>query len=210
MNDDWIQTVSGMDVDLLDPKPEQISLGDIARSLSRIPRFVGHTVGDTPWSVAQHSLLVESLMPDESVPDERLAALLHDAHEAYVGDLPSPVKAAMDRLFLSEAKPSDLYVGAAPTTYFKTITNRLDDAIHAAFGLKPSPATLDRIKAADLLALRIEADALMMPRRREWAFLPPAPEPPIDPRPALQSFRAEAVFLDRFRVLHGMRHKIAA
>jgi 5'-nucleotidase len=199
-NDIWIQTVSGMDVDLLYPRPESILLGDIAHALARIPRFVGHTIGECPWSVAQHSLLVESLMPEDANASERLVALLHDAHEAYVGDMPTPVKQAMDAI------PRNNSNSLAPSLFFKDITNRLDTVIWKVFGLDPSSATFDRVRTADLLALRVEADLLMAPRRREWSTLLPAPDPMPTLRPCHPVSRAEAVFLDRFHELQEERH----
>ncbi len=81
-----VLTWSGGLVDPWDPDPAQIKIEDIAKALSRIPRFAGHTVG--LWTVAQHSLLVAELVPAE----HKLAALLHDATEAYMMDLPAPVK----------------------------------------------------------------------------------------------------------------------
>ena len=97
----WTQTACSRAVDLLAPQPEQILLADIARALSRIPRFNGATHGDVAFSVASHSLLVAELAAVSHVPEEdnlptlRLAAMLHDAHEAYMGDLVSPMKAAL-------------------------------------------------------------------------------------------------------------------
>lgn len=81
-------TFSGKNFDPENPQPSQIDLLDIAVALSRISRFVGHTV--FPYSVAQHSMLVAQLSP--SVKRIKLLALLHDADEAYTSDIPSPVK----------------------------------------------------------------------------------------------------------------------
>lgn len=199
--------MSGVDVDLLDPTPDQIRLGDIAHALSRLARFNGHTVGEYPWSVAQHSLLVESLLPEDASPQERLVALLHDAHEAYLGDIVSPIFIAVNRLFESEMKMAGRVYGVAPSTYLKQIASRLDKAIFAAFGIvEPSSRVVERVRMADLLTLRIEADALMPPRGRDWPILPPAPDPAPVLRPCHPPERAKAVFLDRFRILRDMRH----
>lgn len=88
-------TFSGKSFDPEDPQPDQIDLLDIAVALSRISRFVGHTV--FPYSVAQHSMLVAQLSSRETqvahdIKRRKLLALLHDADEAYTSDIPSPVK----------------------------------------------------------------------------------------------------------------------
>ena len=83
-----IRTYMGELFDVLHPNPEQIHLEDIAHALSNLCRFGGHT--DRFYSVAQHSVMMATL---EMVPDElRLTALLHDASEAYLVDVPSPIK----------------------------------------------------------------------------------------------------------------------
>jgi len=82
----YLSTRSGQRVQLLQPQPDSIDIGDIALGLSRQYRFNGHTT--TPYTVAQHSVVVSYLVPAEHA----LQALLHDAAEAYIGDLPSPVK----------------------------------------------------------------------------------------------------------------------
>lgn len=84
-----ILTYTGRIIDLSNPDPEQIVIEDIAHALSRINRFNGHT--RIPWTVAQHSIEVSHAC-DASV---RLFALFHDAAEAYIGDLSSPLKQVM-------------------------------------------------------------------------------------------------------------------
>ena len=183
----WVQTFSGGAVDLLSPQPGQILLVDIAHALSRIPRFNGHTKGPLAWNVAQHSLLVESLLPGDADPVTRLLALLHDAHEAYIGDIPSPVKAALQ--------------GLTPI-----VAAGLDRAVQAAFALpEPSEAQATAIWGADMLALRVERDALMASPPRDWL---PLPEPP-DPLPELvptMPDEAKATFIARAAYLVGARH----
>ena len=196
----WMQTVSGMPVDLLEPKPEMILLGDIAHALARMPRFCGHTIGDWPWNVAQHSLLVESLMPTNSSASDRLVALLHDAHEAYVGDLITPVKQAMNMI------PRSSTYADPPAFAFTNIASKLDTAIWKAFGLEPSTATYDAVRKADMLALAVEKEVLTAPARREWDRLPALPDPLPQLRPAHPPSRAAEVFLDRFHMLQRDRH----
>lgn len=85
----WILTQSGQQFDLLRPTASMIKPVDIAHALSRLCRFNGHTRAH--YSVAQHSLIVASLVPVE----HQLVALLHDATEAYIGDMTRPLKAVM-------------------------------------------------------------------------------------------------------------------
>lgn len=88
----YICTVSGRKVPLIDPEAKDINLTDIAYSLARLARFNGHTIGPR-YTVAQHSILVMNTvarLTDD--PALKLAALLHDAHEAYLGDISAPVK----------------------------------------------------------------------------------------------------------------------
>ncbi len=88
----WIQTYSGKKANIFDFKEEDIDIVDIAHSLSLQCRFNGHV--NWFYSVAQHSLMacyiIEVLMAE---PEPALQALLHDAGEAYIGDLPKPIKA---------------------------------------------------------------------------------------------------------------------
>jgi hypothetical protein len=107
-------TYSGRMVDLLRPDPEQIELIDIAHALARITRFTGH--GDQCFTVAQHSVMVHDIA---RVP----WALLHDAAEAYVGDVSSPMKVAMRTLF--DSTPSE----------FDVIESRWQHAIAIRFGV---------------------------------------------------------------------------
>lgn len=81
-----IQTASGRYANLVAPLPHHIDIGDIAHALSNICRFGGHT--REFYSVAQHSVLASRIVPSEFA----LAALLHDAPEAYVGDVTLPLK----------------------------------------------------------------------------------------------------------------------
>jgi hypothetical protein len=199
----WAQTASGLAVDLLDPKPEQITLHDIALSLSRLPRFNGHTC-DRVWSVAEHSLLVADLV-SVTVPDAPpallLAALLHDAHEAYVGDRIAPVKAAT-RAWCAQR-------GDYSADPFSAIAKGLDGAIHTAFAIAPSDIDLQVIHHADLQALGIEARLYMAPPPRPWIDLPEPPPgfitnyPPRTWRDANSNFTIRALtYIER---RHGLR-----
>lgn len=81
-----IFTYTGKRVDFLSLRSEDISILDIAHSLSNLCRFAGHT--RDYYSVAEHSVRVSFLLPDHL----KLAGLLHDAAEAYLVDLPTPLK----------------------------------------------------------------------------------------------------------------------
>ena len=86
----YIQTRSGIEFDLEQPRHEDVVLGDIAHALSHINRFVGHAGG---YSVAEHLVLCcrEAQYRGMQAQDIRMA-LMHDAHEAYMGDIATPVK----------------------------------------------------------------------------------------------------------------------
>lgn len=86
LNGPHITTASGRLVDPFDPDPCQFYIADIAHALARMPRFGGHL--QRAWTVAQHSLAVCDLVPEE----HKLAALLHDSSEAYLMDIPKPIK----------------------------------------------------------------------------------------------------------------------
>lgn len=88
MTDPIIRTHSGLLVNVLDPDPELIRLGDIAHALSFVNRFGGHT--PQPYSVAEHSILVASEFIGE--PKAYRTALLHDAPEYVLGDMVGPLK----------------------------------------------------------------------------------------------------------------------
>lgn len=87
----FVTTRSGRSVSLSDPSPASIDIRDIACSLSRLNRFSGATM--LPVNVADHSLNVVKFMAQRKAPPEMLMlGLLHDAHEAYIGDITSPTR----------------------------------------------------------------------------------------------------------------------
>jgi 5'-deoxynucleotidase YfbR-like HD superfamily hydrolase len=139
----WQRMLSGRRLDLLDPTPVDIEIEDIAHGLAFVARWNGQTYGDWPYSVAEHSLLVESIferMNPGISAKWLLAALLHDAPEYVIGDMISPVKSA---------------VGAG----YGELDERLTAAIHIRFGL-PSvlPQAIKReIKRADRISAWLEA-----------------------------------------------------
>lgn len=139
----WQRMLSGRRLDLLDPAPLDIEIEDIAHGLAFVARWNGQTKGDFAYSVAEHSLLVEEiftkLYPKAPVK-WRLAALLHDAPEYVIGDMISPVKAA---------------VGPG----YSALDLRLTAAVHLRFGLPAAlPITVKKqIKRADKISAWLEA-----------------------------------------------------
>jgi 5'-deoxynucleotidase YfbR-like HD superfamily hydrolase len=88
-----IETVTGNLFDPLAPDVKDISIDDIAWSLSRISRFAGHTITEIPYTVGQHCIFVaDEIFRETGRNDWALYGMLHDAGEAYLGDIPSPIK----------------------------------------------------------------------------------------------------------------------
>src|SRR6478752_9831566 len=91
----WQRMLSGRRLDLLDPSPLDVEIGDIAHGLARVARWNGQTKGEHAFSVAQHCVLVERITTELNpnlTRESRLMALLHDAPEYVIGDLISPFK----------------------------------------------------------------------------------------------------------------------
>lgn len=211
----WSQTVSGTAVDLLEPQRDQIRLGDIAHSLARIARYNGHTNGSDIWSVIDHSLLVLHIVEHEQ-PDApvllRLAALLHDAHEPYIGDITSPMKGAIEQAIIGAGKSRYLQdddIVFLRKAVIPGIAAGIQAQIHAAFGLPwPLPADWDAaVKAADLMALSIERRDLMAPCEREWDALP-QPLDDLSTWPWVSFSTSEANFLDKVNALIAEFHHL--
>ena len=155
--------LSGRRLDLLDPSPMDIEIGDIAHGLARVARWNGQTVGEHGFSVAQHSIVVEDIAgfiePSLDVR-WRLAALLHDAPEYVIGDMISPFKAALG-------------------FDYKLFEDKLEGAIHIRFGLPPKvPAAIKAlIKRADRACAFFEATQLAGFEHQESLALFGAPPP---------------------------------
>ena len=175
----WQRMLSGRRLDLLDPSPVDVEIEDIAHGLARLARWNGQTAGDHPFSVAQHSLVVEELLNllyPEAPRTWRLVALLHDSPEYVVGDLISPFKAVIG-------------------FDYKVVEKRLLETIHVKFGLPTNPpATVNRlVKQADRLSAYFEAIALAG----------------FDEKEAMKLFgdpaELDASFHERFSVLRPMQ-----
>ena len=142
----WQRMLSGRRLDLLDPTPMDIEIEDIAHGLAFVARWNGQTIGDWPYSVAEHSLLVEQIFARQNPgigARWRLAALLHDAPEYVLGDMISPVKAAIGK-------------------GYGELDQRLTAAIHLRFGLPAAlPVAIKKaIKSADIISARLEAEQI--------------------------------------------------
>lgn len=186
----WQRMLSGRRLDLLDPSPLDVEIEDIAHGLARVARWNGQTHGNWPFSVAEHSVLVEEiftkLKPEPTVP-QRLTALLHDAPEYVIGDMISPFKAALG-------------------FDYQSFEDRLEHAIHLRFGLPghPGAALKARIKRADRASAYLEAVQLagfeeaeagrlfQRPRFKGWGDIRLVP---LSPEAACKKF------LERFELL---------
>ena len=190
----WQRMLSGRRLDILDPSPLDVEISDIAHGLARVARWNGQTKGAHIFSVAQHTLLVEAVMREQTPRIDiscRVAALLHDAPEYVIGDMISPFKAV---------------IGDA----YKAVEKRLLVAIHRRFGLAPElPAEVVKlVKAADRGAAFLEATHLAgfaaaearrffgarptLPAATERDFMIPWPAP-----------EAERRYLERFAQIAG-------
>lgn len=192
----WIQTHSGKRFDLLDPTPEMVDSEDIAHALSQLCRYTGHCKHF--YSVAQHCVHVSERVP----PEFALAGLLHDAHEAYVGDVSSPLKKAMRRVVTAAGHD---------TEGFEAIDMDVAAVIAERFGrpagllVSPSLEGFSAVRRADLRMLETERRALLGPPPEEWDTAKYA-EPYFDMRlvPWASSF-AKAMWLRRLEELTNGR-----
>lgn len=160
-----ILTLQGKLFDYRAPEHHTFCIDEIAHALSNLCRFTGHT--RSFYSVAQHSVLVCDLAP----PEHKLEALLHDAHEAYVGDVNSPLKALLPM--------------------YREVEARAEAALRAHFGLPRQKSTI--VKYFDLSAYQIERFVLMPQLSGDDAAeYPPHPYPlhPLQPRDARELFLA--------------------
>jgi uncharacterized protein len=172
---EWIQTYRKVRFFPLDPRPSEINIDDIAHGLSHQFRFGGHT--RRGYSVAQHSVLVSQ----HCDPDDALWGLLHDASEAYLGDMPRPIK------HLPEMAP------------YRHAERRIMDCVCERFKLESEMPS--SVREADERALATEVRDLMYPLAEGWERwilnIQPWPEviEPINPK------AAEEMFLERFKKL---------
>lgn len=146
----WIGMADGRRFYPLDPRADEVRIEDIAHCLAHTCRFGGRT--SEFFSVAQHSCFVMQLV-QRTHPELALAALLHDAAEAYIGDIVKPFK---EHLWVADAAPFGVVADIG------TVEAAIQRAIHEAFGIEPVPGDhRDIIKHADAVALATEARDLM-------------------------------------------------
>lgn len=171
---DWLQTYTGVQFWPLDPRPEEIYIADIAHALSNLCRFSGHC--RTFYSVAQHSLIVSRSVPKQYA----LWGLLHDSAEAYLVDLPRPLK-----------RHSNFGRG------YMRVEDELMRCICARYSIpEDMPA---EIKYADNAVLMAEKRDLMGTSPADWG----EQTPPLSQRinPVFPEI-AETLFLAEFKILH--------
>ena len=178
----YVSTFSGNRFYPLEPRIDVVAIEDIAHGLAYQCRFNGQT--REFYSVAQHSLVVASLVPT----DLRLAALLHDAAEAYLGDMVKPLKVLLPE--------------------FAALEDQVSALIAQAFAIDFSDYR--PIKRADLIALATEKRDLMPHSAERWAYLDgivPLPEPIV----ALTPAQAKHAFLQEFSRLNALvpRHAMS-
>jgi hypothetical protein len=178
----YLQTVSGRWVNPFDPDPEQLDIADITRALANTCRFGGHC--RSFYSVAQHSVIVSELVEQRGGDaEDAFAALMHDASEAYLGDMPHPIKHRSE-------------LGAA----FKAAEDRLEDVLRERFKIKPD---VPEIKRADRALLATERRAFSA---EDWHWPELEGVEPLDLQlTAWPPDEAAAKFADRYAVLDAAR-----
>lgn len=182
LNESWIQTYSGRRFNPTKPNFEAIVIQDIAHALSLQCRFSGHT--KKFYSVAQHSVGVSNLCPEE----DKLWGLLHDASEAYLVDIPNPLKRS------------------GKFNSYLDFELEMMNAVCKRFNLpeKEPPS----VKNADKIMLVAEADLLMSPLRSDWEIplkLDKKDKVKIKP---VSPKKAKIMFLEKFAELTGQERDI--
>lgn len=157
----WTQTHCGVAVDLLNPNSRTIGLLDICRHLSRILRYNGG--GNPVITVAEHCVLGARMVHE----DIALEFLMHDAHEAYTGDITRPVIVAIQAICVMHGAMID------PVAEIK---RRLQRAIDKKWDLKTDARTMQAVRDADLRMLQTERQQILGPPPKPW-FLPDSVKP---------------------------------
>jgi hypothetical protein len=176
-NNVYLTTYTGRKFFPLNPEPHQIDIEDIARGLSKICRFCGQ-IKDF-YSVAEHSIEVMHLVPHEL----KLAALLHDASEAYISDIPSPLKRQLED--------------------YQKVEGLVEMAIDSKFGISwEDPSYWEIVKWADTFMVKVELLRFHGPEVYNQWFGEPTPDVLAYDRPlGLRHDLAFIVFLRAFNEL---------
>jgi hypothetical protein len=177
------QVNSGAIVDLINPLRSTVNINDIARALSNTCRFNGHTSGF--YSVAQHCVIVSAMLREQSA-ETQMWGLLHDAHEAYIGDITAPVQTALG-----------LHVSRA----FSEIRGRFDTIIRQMAGVV-SP-DYEAVATADIQLLLVEKRDILERPDVEWSIPDTWPAAPDDFHLCrlLTPLEVEPLFLEVYQVL---------
>lgn len=186
----WLPDVTGRAIDLVEPQPEQVDFAAIAHALSHVNRYGGN--GDQPCSVALHTLIGLDLCP------EPLKAhwLLHDCHEARLGDIATPVQEALAAV-ADAARPGFGEIVRRTIVDFK---RRHDAVIHAAAGVPlPNASQREEIKALDRRCLATEHRDFHRPSERAWSHEVDGIAPAKHLRKWSPPDRVGEQLLDRFR-----------
>jgi hypothetical protein len=180
----FTQTYTGLKFYPVEARPEDLRIEDIAHALAIVNRYNGHT--PKPYSVAQHSVIVSL----EVAPENALWGLLHDASEAYIGDMVSPLKRMM--------------------VAYQVVESELMKVVCKKFAL-PEEMPED-VKRADLAVLAAEYRDMFVNKPFDWGLPIPAVKRKIKP---VGWRKAQAMFLQRFQELWtphsiavGLQHKV--
>jgi len=166
----WKQTATGIAFDLLRPTPGMVDFEvDVPESLARIARFDGHVRAGV-YSVAQHSVLGADALKRETGRDDIAAAfLLHDVHEAFMGDIATPVARALENI---AAESHNILGPVCVREAIRTLKQRLDVVVHAAAGVAYPLADdiNEAVKLMDMRMLETERIHLMRPAPFPWGY----------------------------------------
>ena len=190
----WLPSCNGLPVELATPSALQVDFAEIAHALSHLNRSSGNSM--TPVSVGLHTLIGLDLCPTAAV---RAHWLLHDCHEARLGDVTTPMKEAT-RWIACDLLGGDRGASLADMIddVRRELENRHDAAIYAAAGLaRPDPLIAQAVKRVDLRALATERRDFYRrgPSPRAWAIDGQAP--PIDPGPKVWRWLSPVEVSDR-------------
>lgn len=180
MSKSYILTQSGLRIDYANPKSNVYNIMDIAHGLSNTCRFGGQF--RRFYSVAEHSVIVSHLVH----PDFALYGLMHDAAEAYLGDIPTPLKRLLPD--------------------FCALELEFETALFEQMDINIQGIRSPEVKRGDLLALYFEKDVGLPPDQYPWPCFDGldlnVPRPTIE---CMLPWKAKALFLGRFKELTNAR-----